>query len=80
MKDLLCIVPPQKRLYRFFILLGAHCMDMIQVRTGKNILWLLFSLAHFEVIVAALTEAKQDHMSDPHLGDYHSYRLEDFNL
>lgn len=77
MKDLLCI---QKRLYRFVLLLGAHCMDMIQVRTGKNVLRLSFSLAHLEIIVAALTEAKQGHMNAPHLGDYHSYWLEDFNF
>lgn len=53
-------------------------MDMTGVRTGKNILWLLFSLGHLEIIIVGLTKAKQDHMNAPHLGDCHSYWLENF--
>lgn len=45
-KDSLCIVPLKKTLESFITLVGAHCMDMVQVRTGKNMLWLLFSLVH----------------------------------
>lgn len=58
--------------------MGAHCMDMIQVRTGKNILWLLLSLAHLEVVIATLTKTKQDHKNVPHLGDCRSFWLENF--
>ena len=57
---------------------SSYCMDMTWVRTGKNILWPLLSLAHLEIIIAGLTKAKQDHMNAPHLRDCHSYWLENF--
>lgn len=53
MKDLLCIVPAQKRPCWFCMLLSPHWVDVVQIRTGKNIFWLSFSPAYLEVITEA---------------------------